>query len=167
MPIAKAMEEHTLLAFGMNGEALPFLHGGPLRLVVPGWPGSLSQKWLNRIWIRDREHDGPGMTGLSYRVPVHPIAPGQDTTGVALRVLESMPVRSIVSFPADGASYPAGTRNLEIRGAAWAGDDEVAAGRGHHRWRRDLGRGDACAAAQPLRLEAMDGERSAADRRLL
>src|SRR5690606_34897111 len=53
VPIAKALEPHTLLVFGMNGEDLPFLHGGPLRLVVPGWPGSLSSKWLRRIEIRD------------------------------------------------------------------------------------------------------------------
>ena len=125
MPIAKALEPHTLLAFAMNGEPLPFLHGGPLRLVVPGWPGSLSQKWLTRIWIRDREHDGPGMTGLSYRVPIRPLAPGGDSAATPLRVLESMPVRSIMSLPADGALYPSGTRRMLVRGAAWAGDDEV------------------------------------------
>jgi DMSO/TMAO reductase YedYZ molybdopterin-dependent catalytic subunit len=127
VPLAKALDPHTLLAFGMNGEPLPFLHGGPLRLVVPGWPGSLSQKWLTRIWVRDREHDGPGMTGLSYRVPLAPLAPGADGTGATLRVLESMQVRSIVSHPADGASYRAGTPRIEVRGAAWAGDDGVAA----------------------------------------
>ncbi|MFC4174127.1 sulfite oxidase [Microvirga sp. GCM10011540] len=126
MPIAKALEEHTLLAFAMNGKPLPFLHGGPLRLVVPGWPGSLSQKWLERIWIRDREHDGPGMTGLSYRLPVHPVAPGSNVKGVALRVLESMPVRSIVTAPADQSRLPPGTRQVEVRGAAWAGDGQVA-----------------------------------------
>ena len=161
MPLAKAMEPHTLLAFGMNGEALPFLHGGPLRLVVPGWPGSLSQKWLTRIWIRDREHDGPGMTGLSYRVPVGRSRRAQDAAGMALRVLESMPVRSIVSFPADGRrAIRAGTRTIEVRGAAWAGDDEVARRRRDDRRRRDLDRGDAHAAAQSLRLDAVGGRRA-------
>ncbi len=126
VPIAKALEEHTLLVWAMNGEPLPFIHGGPLRLIVPGWPGSLSQKWLKRIWIRDREHDGPGMTGLSYRLPVRPLPPGSDGKGVELRILESMPVRSIVTAPADGQGYPAGTRSIAVRGAAWAGDDEVA-----------------------------------------
>jgi len=126
MPIAKALEEHTLLAWAMNGEPLPFLHGGPLRLIVPGWPGSLSQKWLTRIWVRDREHDGPGMTGLSYRMPVRPLTPGADAAGVETRILESMPVRSIISFPSDGARLPSGTREIEVRGAAWAGDHEVS-----------------------------------------
>jgi DMSO/TMAO reductase YedYZ molybdopterin-dependent catalytic subunit len=126
VPIAKALEEHTLLVWAMNGETLPFIHGGPLRLVVPGWPGSLSQKWLKRIWIRDREHDGPGMTGLSYRLPVRPLAPGADAGNVENRILESMPVRSIVTAPADDAGYPAGTRTIDVRGAAWAGDDAVA-----------------------------------------
>lgn len=125
VPIAKALEEHTLLVWAMNGEPLPFIHGGPLRLVVPGWPGSLSQKWLNRIWIRDREHDGPGMTGLSYRVPVHPLPPGASGEGVEMRILESMPVRSIVTFPVDGSRYPSGTTSLHLRGAAWAGDDGI------------------------------------------
>src|SRR5918997_5713515 len=126
MPIAKALEEHTLLVWGMNGEPLPFIHGGPLRLIVPGWPGSLSQKWLKRVWIRDREHDGPGMTGLSYRMPVNPLPPGSDGHGVETRILESMPVRSIVSSPAPGHRYPSGTREIAVRGASWAGDDGVA-----------------------------------------
>jgi DMSO/TMAO reductase YedYZ molybdopterin-dependent catalytic subunit len=126
MPIGKALEEHTLLVWAMNGEPLPLLHGGPLRLVVPGWPGSLSQKWLTRLWIRDREHDGPGMAGTSYRVPVTPIEPGSDGSGVAFRILESMPVRSIVTAPADGARLTPGTRTLEVRGAAWAGDGLVS-----------------------------------------
>jgi sulfite oxidase len=126
VPIAKALEEHTLLAWDMNGQPLPPAHGGPLRLVVPGWPGSLSQKWLTRIWIRDREHDGPGMTGTSYRVPSEPIAPGSDGSGVTFRVLESMPVRSILTCPAGGTSFPSGTRQIAVQGAAWAGDGEVA-----------------------------------------
>jgi DMSO/TMAO reductase YedYZ molybdopterin-dependent catalytic subunit len=127
MPIAKALEEHTLLAFAMNGEPLPFVHGGPLRLVVPGWPGSLSHKWLTRIWIRDREHDGPGMTGQSYRLPVQPVEPGTSGEGIPFQILESMPVRSIITAPADGGWLPAGTRVVEVRGAAWAGDDGVTA----------------------------------------
>ncbi|NNG03062.1 MAG: molybdopterin-dependent oxidoreductase, partial [Inquilinus sp.] len=53
VPIDKAMDEHNLIAFEMNGDPLPALHGFPARLVVPGWPGSCSQKWLTRIQLRD------------------------------------------------------------------------------------------------------------------
>ena len=67
--LEKAMEPHTLIVWAMNGQPLPNIHGGPVRLVVPGWAGSASQKWLTRITlIRDKEHDGPGMTEFSYRV---------------------------------------------------------------------------------------------------
>jgi DMSO/TMAO reductase YedYZ molybdopterin-dependent catalytic subunit len=126
VPIAKALDDHTLIAFAMNGEPLPYPHGGPLRLVVPGWPGSLSTKWLKRIWIRDREHDEPGMTGQSYRLPAQPVPPGSSGEGVEFRVIESMPVRAIITSPANGALVPKGTAGLHVRGAAWAGDHEVA-----------------------------------------
>ncbi len=125
MRIEKAREPHTLLAFGMNGEPLPLAHGGPLRLVVPGWPGSLSQKWLNRILIRDREHDGKGMLGTSYRMPRRPLIPGGAHEGVPFDVLESMPVRSIITAPAHGRRYSPATREILLRGAAWAGDEEI------------------------------------------
>ncbi len=126
--LAKAMEQHTLLAYEMNDQPIPNIHGGPLRLIVPGWPGSASHKWLTRIWIRDREHDGQGMTGTSYRVPTVPGIPGDpnfDTKN--MRVLESMPVRSIITNLRDGQSFPVGTRELALRGHAWAGEDTVAA----------------------------------------
>ncbi len=123
--LAKAMDEDSILAFEMNGEPLPLIHGGPVRVLYPGWSGSASQKWLTRIWIRDKEHDGQGMTGTSYRVPTAPIVPGSDSKGEGFRILESMPVRSIVTSPADGSRLPAGTREIAARGHAWAGDLEV------------------------------------------
>jgi DMSO/TMAO reductase YedYZ molybdopterin-dependent catalytic subunit len=123
--VAKALEPHTMLVWGMNGFALPPAHGGPLRLIVPGWPGSASQKWLTRITLRDREHDGPGMTGFSYRLPVKPLIPGEVADPTNFRVLESMPVRSIITHPADGARIAA-TASLAVRGFAWAGYDAVA-----------------------------------------
>lgn len=53
----------------MNGKPLEPMHGFPVRLIVPGWPGSLSAKWLSRIWLRDKAHDGVGMGGTSIASP--------------------------------------------------------------------------------------------------
>ena len=127
MPIAKAMDENNLIVWAINGEPLPPIHGFPVRLVVAGWPGSLSQKWLTRVWIRDKPHDGQGMGGTSYRVPIKPMVPGDKPNEANFRDLESMPVRSIISNPANGTKLAAGTRELVLRGAAWAGDYAVKA----------------------------------------
>lgn len=126
VPIKKAMDEMNLIVFAMNGEPLPVIHGGPVRLLVPGWPGSVSHKWLTRITLRDKEHDGQGMTGTSYRVPNRPMIPGGKADEKDFRILESMPVRSIVTSPANGTKLPAGTREISLRGAAWAGDLTVS-----------------------------------------
>lgn len=126
VPIAKAMEAHTLVAFAMNGADIPLLNGHPLRLIAPGWPGSCSQKWLTRITLRDVVHDGHGMTGYSYRLPAYPIAPGADIPESDMRIIESMPVKSLITAPQTGARVRAGAV-FEVRGHAWAGDDEVAA----------------------------------------
>jgi sulfite oxidase len=74
LPIEKALAPETLVAFAINGEPIPALHGGPLRLVVPGYPGSSFQKWLTRIEVRDREHDGERMRNGHYRMPRAPRA---------------------------------------------------------------------------------------------
>ena len=120
--LAKAMDPNTLLVWAMNGQPLPNIHGGPVRLIVPGWAGSASQKWLTKITLRDKEHDGPGMTEFSYRVAIKPMVPGDKGDPKNFRILESMPVRSIITSPANGAKIAAGTKELKLRGAAWAGD---------------------------------------------
>ena len=53
--------------------------------MVPGWPGSLSTKWLNRVQVRETPHDGQGMGGTSYRVPIVPIVPGSNNDGKTFR----------------------------------------------------------------------------------
>jgi DMSO/TMAO reductase YedYZ molybdopterin-dependent catalytic subunit len=123
--LEKALEPHTLVAFAMNGEPIPNIHGGPVRLLVPGWTGSASQKWLTRIELRDREHDGQGMKGTSYRLPIVPIVPGTDHKGEGFRILESMPVKSLITSPADGTRLPADAREVQVRGHTWAGDLSV------------------------------------------
>ncbi|MBX6425168.1 MAG: sulfite oxidase [Variibacter sp.] len=125
LPLAKAMAPETLLAFSLNGEPLPTLHGGPLRIVAPGYPGSAWQKWLSRIAIRDREHDGEKMTGTNYRLPRSPLAPGAPINPADFVVITDMPVKSLITFPAEGFVAPAG-RPLEVRGFAWSGHTPVA-----------------------------------------
>jgi DMSO/TMAO reductase YedYZ molybdopterin-dependent catalytic subunit len=127
MRIAKAVDEDTLVVLRMNGQPLPHIHGGPVRLLVPGWPGSLSQKWLTRVQLLPAPHRGQGMGGTSYRMPVRPIVPGANNNGADFAEMESMPVRSILSSHPHGSRLPAGTRNMDLRGAAWAGDLSVAA----------------------------------------
>lgn len=123
-PIDKMMDPHTLVALKMNGEDIPAGHGFPARIVAPGWPGSVSQKWLTRVWVRDKEHDGPGMTGLSYRVPRYPVEAGAEVPHEDMMVMNSMIVKSVISFPQAGVEVAAG-RPFEVRGQAWAGDDYV------------------------------------------
>ena len=125
VPIAKAMEPHTIIAYAMNGADIPLLNGHPLRVIAPGWPGSCSQKWLTRIWVRDREHDGEKMGGQSYRVPKYPVAPGTEVPDADMKIIESMPVRSIITSPMTGARVNA-NNIFEARGHAWAGDNQVA-----------------------------------------
>lgn len=126
VPIEKAMEPENMIAWAMNGEPVPALHGFPLRLVIPGYPGSASQKYLTRIWVRDKVHDGSKMTGHSYRLPAYPVAPGTEVPESDMEIMTVMPVKSIVTFPQTGVQVPAG-QPAEVRGHAWAGKGDVAA----------------------------------------
>jgi DMSO/TMAO reductase YedYZ molybdopterin-dependent catalytic subunit len=126
--LAKAMDQYTLIAFEMNGKPIPNIHGGPVRLIVPGWAGSASHKWLKRVWIRDKVHDGPGMKAPAYSTPTVPGVPGDPKFDVSkMKILESMPVRSVITNVKDGQKFPAQTRELALRGKAWAGDNNVTA----------------------------------------
>jgi len=123
-PLTKALQEETLLAFKMNNEDIPLAHGYPLRLVAGGWPASVSGKWINRISIRNKVHDGTKMTGTAYRVPCNPVAPGDKVKDEDMCIIESMPVKSLITYPKSGAMINKG-KKLNIRGHAWAGELEV------------------------------------------
>lgn len=126
VPIVKALDEMTLLAWEMNGEPLPAQHGFPLRLVAPGYPASVSGKWLTRLWVRDRVHDGEKMGGHSYRVPRYPVEPGANVPEEDMEIIEAMPVKSIITRPSSGFEHRVGA-SLPVRGHAWCGAGEVAA----------------------------------------
>ncbi len=126
VPMSKALEDETLIAWAMNDEPIPPLHGYPLRLVCGGWPASTSGKWLQKIVVRNRVHDGAKMGGASYRVPCEPVAPGTKVPDEDLCIIESMPVKSLLTFPKSGISHPV-SEPLTVRGHAWAGDHSVAA----------------------------------------
>lgn len=124
VPIKKALEDESLIAWGMNGGDLPVYNGYPLRLVFGGWPASTSGKWLKRIVIRNKIHDGPKMEGESYRVPCSPIAAGTKTNNEEMCIIESMPVKSLITYPKSGAILR-GRKSMKVNGHAWAGDHEV------------------------------------------
>ena len=95
-------------------------------MLCAGWPASVSGKWLKKIMVRNKVHDGPKMTGQSYRVPCNSVAPGVAVADEDMCIIESMPVKSIVTFPKSGITHTL-TETLELRGHAWAGDSSVKA----------------------------------------
>ncbi len=125
VPIEKAMEDESLIAWAMNDEPLPLMNGYPLRLVFGGWPASTSGKWLKKIVIRDRVHDGAKMLGKAYRVPCKPVAPGAKVDDEEMCIIEAMPVKSLITSPKSGSDHPV-AKSLDVRGHAWCGEGEIA-----------------------------------------
>lgn len=124
VPVSKALENESMLVWAMNGEPLPPLHGYPLRMLCAGWPASVCGKWLRRVLIRDHVHDGAKMGGQSYRVPCKAVAPGSTVADDDMCIIESMPVKSLITHPKSGVQHLL-AKPLHVRGHAWAGDRQV------------------------------------------
>ncbi|MGE4294527.1 MAG: sulfite oxidase [Campylobacterales bacterium] len=124
VPMKKALEDETIVAWAMNGEDIPLIHGHPLRLIAPGYPASVSGKWLTKIAIRDKEHDGPKMTGQSYRLPCNPVEAGTKVENGDMCVMEAMPVKSLITAPQSGVKTTV-SKGLKIRGKAWDGEGDI------------------------------------------
>jgi len=124
VPIDKAMQEESLIAWSMNDEDLPMLNGYPLRLVFGGYPASCSGKWLERIVIRNKVHDGQKMKGSSYRVPCNSVAPGEKVEAKNMCIIERMPVKSLITYPKTGATIKL-NQKLPIAGHAWTAAKEI------------------------------------------
>ena len=120
IPMKKAMDDSTLVAWAMNGQPLPWVHGYPLRLVVPGWVGSASTKWLHTLTVLDAPFKGTYMDS-SYRVPPRPIEPGTKMPPDAVSA-EAWPIKSIITSPAPNAHVKG---PVTVRGRAWVGEGSV------------------------------------------
>jgi DMSO/TMAO reductase YedYZ molybdopterin-dependent catalytic subunit len=116
LPLEKALHPDTLLAYEMNGEPLPVMHGYPLRLLVPGWYGMNSIKWLVGVNVIDHTFEGFYQT-QRYMVMN---GPGADSF---YTYLNEMRVKSIITNPAPGEIVPLGTYRLA--GAAWSGEQDI------------------------------------------
>ena len=104
----------------MNGEPLPPVHGAPLRVVVPGYIGARSVKWLERIELRAEPWPG------YFQDVVYRLVPADGTPGPAVGMpLGLVALNSDVLFPRDGATVTAG--RVEVRGYAFAGGDRYVA----------------------------------------
>ncbi|CAN5648035.1 sulfite oxidase [soil metagenome] len=122
IPIERAMDADTMIATRMNGEPLPYQHGGPLRLVVPNWFGNHWLKWLERVVPARDEAPGHYMED-AYRVPPEPVEPGAPIDPAAMVPVTIMPVKSLIAMPITGARLPAGRG--EIVGVAWSGSGPI------------------------------------------
>jgi sulfite oxidase len=116
IPLDKACRPEVLLAWGMNGAPLPSVHGAPLRVVVPGYIGARSVKWLQRIEVRSAPWDGY-YQHVVYRLVPEGVSPGP---GVGMP-LGLVALNADVLSPANGATVAAGP--VKVRGYAFAGGE--------------------------------------------
>lgn len=122
IPLAKALSPEVVLADRMNGEPLTPAHGAPLRLVVPGFAGIRSVKWLAAITVREGPSDNP-MQARDYKLfPPHVARDSVDWSRG--HTIDEMPLTSAICEPAAGAEVPAG--RVVVRGYAAASGRAVA-----------------------------------------
>jgi sulfite dehydrogenase (cytochrome) subunit A len=149
IPVARALDENTLIAFEMNGAPLPHWNGAPARLIVPGWTGTYWVKHLTEIRVETQPFQGFWMKS-AYRIPTG-VFPGarfvtQETPETT--PITEMLVNSLITSHTPGARMARGA-HAELAGKAWDGGSGVAAVEistdGRRTWReaslgRDLGR---------------------------
>jgi sulfite oxidase len=120
IPLDKACRPEVLLAWAMNGEPLPPVHGAPLRVVVPGYIGARSVKWLQRIELRSTPWPG------YFQDVVYRLLPEDGTPAPGAGMpLGLVALNADILAPADGDTVAAGP--VEVRGYAFAGGERSVA----------------------------------------
>ncbi|MBE7184267.1 MAG: molybdopterin-dependent oxidoreductase [Methylobacterium mesophilicum] len=121
IPLEKALSDEVLLAYAMNGEALSAEHGYPLRVVVPGYAGARSAKWLASIRVQERESDNH-FQQEEYRL--FPSEARKETRNrFSPPAIEAMPLNAAICVPEQDARVPSGP--LRLRGYAVATESGV------------------------------------------
>jgi DMSO/TMAO reductase YedYZ molybdopterin-dependent catalytic subunit len=118
--IADALRPEVLLVYEMNGAPLEPQHGSPLRLIVPGWYGMASVKWLNRIEVV-AEPFGGYQQMPSYRYQRDADDPGDPVTRIRVRALMTPP--GMPDFFTRRRIVDTGP--VRLRGRAWSGDGPI------------------------------------------
>jgi DMSO/TMAO reductase YedYZ molybdopterin-dependent catalytic subunit len=117
LSLADARDDDVLLAYAMNGEPLPFQHGFPLRVIVPGWYAVASVKWLMEIELLDRPFEG------HYQTDKYWYEWTRDGKAVREPVAVQR-VRALIAEPGPNEEVPSG--DAVIRGVAWSGAAPIA-----------------------------------------
>jgi len=117
LPVAKACRDEVLIAYRMNGAPLNRAHGFPARVVVPGWYGMASVKWLTRVVVTDRPF-------LGFFESVHYTRWERPHGAPTLCPLTEMHVKSVILDPEPNGTVPAGTP-FTISGLAWTGTGTI------------------------------------------
>ncbi len=120
IPVWKAMEETTLIAYEMNGQPLPHLNGFPARIIVPGWTGTYWVKHVTSIQAVTKPERGFWMNP-AYRIPLgkFPLVSRFTTQDTATNTpITEMVVNSLITSHGDGARIKAGS-TVNVGGIAW------------------------------------------------
>jgi DMSO/TMAO reductase YedYZ molybdopterin-dependent catalytic subunit len=115
LPLDDALDANVLVAWGMNGRPLLPAHGAPVRLVVPGWPGIASVKWLSDVELVRKPFSGRWQTDqYTLRNPEQRV----------LGPVREMPVKSVIAGPSANTTVARGER-VRVWGFAWSGHGPI------------------------------------------
>jgi len=117
LPLLKALDPDTILAWAMNGELLSHVHGAPLRLVAPGWAGNWSVKWVTTIDVLDYMPDCWYQTSYYYY--------GESLNDPNREMITILPVKSIITDP-DSRDVQFRSGSHTVRGFAWSGAGHIS-----------------------------------------
>ncbi|KAM0201633.1 hypothetical protein ACHAPI_001682 [Fusarium lateritium] len=117
LTMAKARKPEVLIAWKINDEPLSKERGGPVRLVVPGWYGTNSTKWLCKLSLQSNRASGP------YAAILYNEKDPTDSTGNKMRPVWEIEVNSMITKPAESAVVKSG--KVEVEGRAWSHDGVV------------------------------------------
>jgi len=127
LPVDRALDAHTLIAFEMNGKPLPHWNGAPARLVVPGWTATYWVKHLTSIKVEPKAFDGFWMKS-AYRIPTgaFPGARFASQENAQTTPITEILINSLVTSHANGDRLERG-RPAELAGWAWDGGSGIGA----------------------------------------
>jgi sulfite oxidase len=123
VPMSKALHDDTIVALQMNGRPLPRAHGGPARLVMPGWVADGWTKWVQTLTVLDGDPKG-FFWETAYRFPASPGKPGEAVPKEQMKPMERLVVKSVIGAPTTGTVHAPG--KVEVVGVAFSGGEKIA-----------------------------------------